>query len=94
MKVKRLNVNANETVKFVFDVWASSFFVKNFTDGAIFVCLGDAFVEDESIKIPANFAEQIENNFNEQVARYTTKQYTTVTIKAEKDGEVEVQCIN
>lgn len=94
MKVKRINVNASEIKKFVFDVWASSFFVKNFTDGAIFVCLGDTFAEDESIKIPANFAEQIENNFNDQVARYTTKQYTTVTIKAEKDGEVEVQCIN
>lgn len=94
MKVKRLNVNANETVKFVFDVWASSFFIKNFTDGAIFVCLGDTFAESESIKIPANFAEEIENNFNEQVAKYTTKQYTTVTIKAEKGGEVEVQCIN
>lgn len=94
MKVKRLNVNANETVKFVFDVWASSFFVKNFTDGAILICLGDIFVESESIKIPANFAEEIENNFNEQVAKYTTKQYTTVTVKAEKTGEVEVQCIN
>lgn len=94
MKVKRINVNANEIKEFVFDVWASSFFIKNFSEGAIFVCLGDTFAEDESIKIPANFAEQIENNFNEQVARYTTKQYTTVTVKAEKDGEVEVQCIN
>ena len=94
MQVKRINVNANEVTKFVFDVWASSFFVKNFTDGAILVCLGDTFVENESIKIPANFAEEIENNFNEQVARYTTKQYTTVTVKAEKGGEVEVQCIN
>ena len=94
MKVKRLNVNANETVKFVFDVWASSFFIKNLADGSILVCLGDTSVESESIKIPANFAEEIENNFNEQVAKYTTKQYTTVTVKAEKGGEVEVQCIN
>lgn len=93
MKVKRLNVNASEVTKFVFDVLASSFFIKNFTDGAILVCLGDTFEESESIKIPANFAEEIENNFYEQVAKYTTKQYTTVTIKAEKTGEVEVQCI-
>ena len=54
MKVKRINVNANEVTKFVFDVWASSFFIKNFTDGAILICLGDTFVESESIKIKDN----------------------------------------
>lgn len=94
MEVKRMTLSANTETKFVFKVLARSFFIKNFSEGALFVCLGEKFIEAESIKIPAGFAEQIENNFDETYNKYTTKQYTTVTIKAEKGGEVEVQCIN
>lgn len=91
MKVKRINVNANEITEFNFDVFAKEFAVKNFTGGNILACLGD-FDENKAVKIPTTFIELIFDNFIE-FGEYTNKRYNKVTIKAEEAGEVEVRCI-
>lgn len=92
MQVKRVNINKNEVTEFNFDVLASEFAVKNFTDSNILVCLGN-FDEEKAVKIPSMFLEVISNNFNKDITNYTTKLYNKITVKAECGGEVEVRCL-
>lgn len=93
MEVQRKELTAETVETFDFgDKVVKEFAIKNFTTGNILVCLGD-FDEDTSVKIPSMFAENLFDNFNEEIANYTTKTYSKVTVKAEVAGEVEVQCI-
>lgn len=92
MEVKRINTNKDEVTEFNFDVLASEFAIKNFTDSNILVCLGD-FDENKTVKVPSMFLEIVSNNFNKDITNYTTKLYKKITVKSEAGGEVEIRCL-
>ena len=76
---------ASEVTEFAFDKSAMEYRVKNFTDNDILVTHKDEFVESEASKITSMHGEDFSiNEFEFQ------SKPLTVSVKAEKEGEVEV----
>lgn len=84
-KVVRKTLNGRFTA-FTFDVKARAFFVKNFTDDAIFVSFVNDNTESGSFKIASGTAEEL--YISSGIAK--TEHYTD-TIYVKGTGEVEVE---
>lgn len=87
--VKRKTLTGNWEA-FSFPKKARSFFVKNFTDGDIFVSFENNDSEDESFKIAKGLAEQIEITQN----GFEKDEYYSSAIYVKGAGEVEVQALD
>lgn len=86
--VVRKEITANSPETFQLKISACSFQVKNFTDGAVLVCL-DHWNEGESVMIGAGMCEVINSNpdFDRGMTRTPTNK---VVVKGEQAGLVEV----
>ena len=87
MKGQRKAVTAQTPVDFTFDVYASQFLVKNFTEDDITVAL-----LDNEVLIPAKSAQMVVTCLEPREADLTN----TLTVTAEISDEtgVEIQCLN
>ncbi len=75
---------------FKFEDKSRFFFVKNFTDGDIYVSLKEGCTEDESIKIKSGVGEEVAINYDgADISLYKTD---SVCVKG--TGEVEVQALD
>lgn len=72
--------------EYKFDVYSKSFFVKNFTEEAVYVTFKNDGDEDGSFKIPAGMGEEVYIN------KGTTPNYPD-TIYVKGTGEVEVEAL-
>lgn len=85
-QIKRLNVSSQAQIKFRYQ--AKSFFVKNYTNGDIFVSFEEVTNDDysECYKIKSGIAEEV------YIARTgISNKYLTDTIYIYGNGEVEIQ---
>ena len=79
-----------EWERFTFDERSRFFFVKNFTEGDIYVSMKEGCTEDESIKIKSGIGEEVAINYGgAEIELYKTD---GVFVKGE--GEVEVQALD
>ena len=86
--VVRKTCNAGEKISFVFKSPCNSFFVKNFTAGAVLVCLG-VWDDSQSIMVGAGTAETVMSNVDND-KMITRAEVSTVIVQAEQTGIVEV----
>lgn len=87
MNVIRKTIPAGQVTEFAFNVDVTHFVVKNLTDNRIYACLGNTYVEEESITVlPLTSDNLIINEDEENSVR-------CVQIYSEYGGEVEVQCL-
>ena len=87
--VKRMNLTG-DWQEIQFPKKARSFFVKNFSDGDVFVSFANNDSEDESFKIKKGMAEQVEmSSYGIDVEAYYAD-----TIYVKGTGEVEVQALD
>lgn len=87
--VKRLTLTGGWT-EFQFPKKSRSFFVKNFSEGDIFVSFKNNDDEAESFKIKTGMGEEVAISFN---ARYNAEFYAN-SIFVKGEGEVEVQAMD
>jgi hypothetical protein len=87
--VQRKTLDGNWT-PFTFDFASVRFFVKNFSNGAIFVSFENNDSENESVKIMSMMAENLAVCFNGN--NYSDFGVKNIYVKG--SGEVEVQAID
>lgn len=79
-----------EWERFNFGEPSRFFFVKNFTEGDIFVSLKEGCTEDESIKIKSGMGEEVAINYGGA----DIPLYNTDGVFVKGVGEVEVQALD
>lgn len=81
---------AGEWETFKFEDKSRFFFVKNFTDGDIYVSLKEGCTEEESIKIKSGVGEEVAINYGGA----DIPLYKTDSVFVKGTGEVEVQALD
>ena len=91
--VLRKNCTANQNEVFPLKAPSVAFQVKNLTSGHVFACMGNRWVEAESVCVPSMSAEVIVSNADPNCNMVHATE-TTVTIRPTEDGLVEVMRID
>lgn len=91
-QIKRITLSGSDFQTIEFDHSAGKYFVKNFSDGDIYVSFDENVTENEAIKIPANYYQIVIANEYFGSNNY----YRSNKIYVKGTGEVEVQqlCFN
>lgn len=91
MHVFRMATAENTNLKFEFPVEGNKFLVKNFTDGNIYVGLGEGTDKSKMVLIPSKTAEIVSNS--ERYADIHTEHIVTVVPDTTSEEGVEVRCL-
>lgn len=91
MHVFRMATAENTNLKFEFPVDGNKFLVKNFTDGNIYVGLGEGTDKSKMVLIPSKTAEIVSNS--ERYADIHTEHIVTVVPDTTSEEGVEVRCL-
>lgn len=88
-QLKRQTLESSTWTAFEFDIPCRSFFVKNFTEGDIYVSFAQEENTTTSFKIPSMFAEEVYISDNKDFNTNWLK--NIVYVYASQSGEVEVE---
>lgn len=88
-QVIRQTLSSATWTAFEFNIPCRSFFVKNFTDGDIFVSFEQEENTNTSFKIPSMFAEEVYISDKDEVNTNWIK--STIYVYSANGGEVEVE---
>ena len=88
-QLKRQTLASSTWTAFEFDIPCRSFFVKNFTEGDIYVSFAQEENTSTSFKIPSMFAEEVYISNKDEVNTNWIK--NIIYVYSSSGGEVEVE---
>lgn len=91
MLIKRQPTSSENAMKFEFNIKGSKFLVKNFTDGDIYVGLGESMEKETMILIPAATSQIC--MIQELGTPWSQTDVVTIIPTATSEKGVEVQCL-
>ncbi len=91
MLIKRQPTSSEKAMKFEFNTKGSKFLVKNFTDGDIYVGLGESTEKETMILIPAATSQIC--MIQELGTPWSQTDVVTIIPTATSEKGVEVQCL-